>query len=135
MINPNWNPTPRQLRQFAAGALAMLLLLAVGIWRRTGSVEAAAVPALLGAAFGGLGFFVPRAVRPFYRFLSLVGLPIGYLVSEVFLRLVFYGVLTPLGLIFKMAGRDVLKLKRVHEPSYWRPARQQKKASGYFRQA
>jgi len=135
MITPDWNPAPRQLRQFAVAAGAVLLLLATGIWRRTGSAQAAVGVVVLGATIAVLGGLLPRAVRPLYRFLSLVALPIGYLVSEIFLRLVFYLVLTPLGLAFKMAGRDALRLKRVNETSYWRPARRAKDASGYFRQA
>ena len=135
MITPDWNPTPRQLRQFAVAVLGVLLLLALGIWRRTGSLSSALIPVLLGALIALLGFLVPRAVRPLFRLLTLVTLPIGYLVSEILLRLVFYGVLTPLGVAFRMAGRDVLRLKRDRAKSYWQQAKQQKDASAYFRQA
>jgi len=135
MITPDWNPTPRQLRQFAAAVLGVVLLLALGIWRRTGSLSSALITALLGALIALLGFLAPRAVQPLYRLLTIVTLPIGYLVSEILLRVVFYGVLTPLGLAFRMAGRDVLRLKRTQQKSYWQQAKQQKDTSGYFRQA
>jgi len=90
---------------------------------------------VLGVGIFLLGSVVPAAVRPLYRFLSLVGLPVGWLVSEAFLRLVFYGVLTPLGLLFRMVGRDPLRLKRRSVPTYWREKKQNPGPSSYFRQA
>ena len=41
------------------------------------------------------------------------------MVSNVFLRIIFYVILTPLGLVFKMMGRDPLVLKKQQAATYW----------------
>jgi hypothetical protein len=135
VITPDWHPGSKPLRQFSVGALVVFGLLAAGLWHRTGSVRAAAVPAVLGVTIFLVGLASPAAVRPAYRLLALVGLPIAWVVSEVSLRLVFYGVLTPLGLILRMTARDPLRLRRRAAPSYWRDAKRDRSPSSYFRQA
>ena len=135
MITPDWHPGARQLRQFAAGVLVVSALLAVGLAHRTGSVRAAALPAVLGTAVFLVGLIFPVAVRPLYRVLALVGFPVGWVVSEVILRVVFYLVLTPLGVIFRITGRDPLQLKRHTGSTYWREAKRDRPPSSYFRQS
>lgn len=113
----------------------MFGLLVVGLWYRSGSVRTAALPAIVGATVSVIGLASPAAVRPVYRLFAFVGLPVGWVVSEVSLRLIFYGVLTPLGLLLRMTARDPLRLRRPVGPSYWREAKRDRSPSSYFRQA
>jgi hypothetical protein len=47
--------------------------------------------------------------------------PIGFLVSRVVLAVLFYGCFTPLGICFRLLGRDALGLKRAPaDGTYWR---------------
>ena len=47
---------------------------------------------------------------------------IGWVVSRGILLVVFYGVLTPLGALYRLIGRDVLQLKPdPGRESYWAP--------------
>jgi hypothetical protein len=48
--------------------------------------------------------------------------PIGWTVSQVLLALLFFGVFTPLGLLFRALSRDALRRRRVTGlESYWQP--------------
>lgn len=97
MISIDWNPTPRKLRQFAAASLvAGGVLAGFGRWPIVGLVFAAA---------GLLGLASPRLVRPLYLGLSVVTAPIGWVVSNLLLALIFLLVITPLGLLLRLTGR------------------------------
>lgn len=134
MISPNWYPTTGQLRQFAVISLVGFGLVGVLFWRWTASAQAAAVCGLIGAGVFLVGVPFPGAVRPVYVLLTAVALPIGWLVSQVLLRVVFYGVLTPLGILLKMTGRDPLRLRRPQLDSYWQKHEAPADPISYFRQ-
>ena len=44
---------------------------------------------------------------------------LGRVVSPIIMSLVFFGVVTPTGLIMKIFKKDLLKLKRKDQKSYW----------------
>lgn len=47
------------------------------------------------------------------------GLFLGKIVSPVVMAIIFFGVVTPTGLIMKIFGKDTLKLKKNNNTSYW----------------
>jgi hypothetical protein len=66
----------------------------------------------------------PRWFRGYYRGVSWVGFHVGQVVGFVLLTAVFLLVLTPLGLVLRLAGKDLLRLRRSPEAqSYWSAAR------------
>ncbi|MDP4239331.1 MAG: SxtJ family membrane protein [Bacteroidota bacterium] len=77
------------------------------------------VPAI-GIIFIISGLFIPRLIDPFRKFLEYVGNRMG-LVNTYFLLTVIYLVLfIPLNLIFRLSGKDSLKLKKDDRiTSYW----------------
>jgi hypothetical protein len=136
MIAANWSPEPRQLRQFAVAALPGFGLVGYAVLRATGALETAAVIWIFGAFVSVLGLAWPGAVRPLYLALTALTLPIGLVLSQVLLRVFFYGVVTPIGLVFKLFGRDSLGLRgRRSDGSYWTPHAQRTDPRTYYRQA
>ena len=88
---------------------------------------------------GGTSFAVglpwPNAIRPLYVVLTAATLPIGLVVSAVMLRVIFYGLFTPLGLFFRCIGRDPLLLRRpAAADSYWQPRTARHDVAAYWRQ-
>jgi hypothetical protein len=108
-----WRPTARTLRQFAALWLVFAGLLG---WRVGGAPLAA-----LAVAVGVAGLLRPALVRPLFVGLMVVTAPVGWLVSRLLLALLFYGLFTPVGVLFRLLGRDALELRRPDRPSYWAP--------------
>ncbi|KPJ75907.1 MAG: hypothetical protein AMS14_02840 [Planctomycetes bacterium DG_20] len=145
-IEMDWRPDRRHLRRF--GAAALVALAAVGAWvffRQSlfgfalGPHAANLTACILGGAAalcGVLTAAAPSALRPLYLGLSLVGLPIGLVVSHVVAGVVFYLVVTPIGLAMRLLGRD--PLHRGFEPdaeTYWvRREEQGEEAGRCFRQ-
>lgn len=145
MITVNWNPDRSQLRSF--GVACVVVFGALGLW-------AFFWHALLGlplpervsrwvaiglwgvaATSGILAVTAPSALTLLYRALTAVSLPIGYVVSHVVVAIVFFGVLTPIGLIFRVVGRDPLcRRQDLARRTYWEPRAIPGGAKRYYRQ-
>jgi hypothetical protein len=146
IVEVNWKPGRRQLRAF--GAAGAILLAAIAAWvffRRAFFGLSLAAPAasvtagaLLAAAvlLAILAAAAPRALRPLYLALTALGLPIGFVMSYVILGVVYFGLFTPIALIFRLVGRDALCRKFDRGAStYWRPHRATDEIRRYFRQS
>jgi hypothetical protein len=139
----DFNPTPRQLRQFAFAALVVLPLAAwLFCGRPWGDQWQASHAWLIGslAAAGALlvvlSYAAPRLARPAFIGMSLLAFPIGLVVGEVMMAAVYFLVFTPVALLFRLIGRDALDRKSdPHAESYWRPKAQPRDTVSYFRQS
>ena len=61
--------------------------------------------------------------------------PIGFVISHILLALVFYVVLTPIGLAMRLFGYDPMTRKLDPQATtYWVPRAGQESAQQYFRQ-
>lgn len=74
---------------------------------------------IAGAIIGAITFLIPKLLTPFNKVWFLVGELLGKVVSPFVLGIIFFAVLTPVGLIAKTFGRDALRMKRREVSSYW----------------
>lgn len=144
LVRIDWKPSRRTLRSF--GVIALLVFAAAGalVYGRLGPGRAvpvgAAVPTAYVlwavAAYCGFGAAVlPAAIRPIYLLLSVAAFPIGLVVAHAAMALLFYGVVTPIGLILRLAGRDpMVRRFDADAPSYWIQRRSPAAVERYFRQ-
>lgn len=133
LIQANWNPTDRQLRQFSA-ICAVALPLVGWIW--SASTQLIGWLAAAGLAVAVVGWVAPRIVAPIFVGLTLITMPIGIVVGELAMLLIYVLVFLPMGAIFWLMGRNRLELiwdRRA--PSYWRPKAQPKSVANYYRQS
>jgi len=128
-----WRPPPRMLRQFAALWLAFGALLAWRTGVATGRPLGLIVTGLA-VAIGASGLLWPRTIRLPFLGMVLATWPIGWVVSHVVLAILFYLVFTPIGVAFRLAGRDVLSLRRPVRGSHWLPRPPASALARYFRQ-
>ncbi len=136
MIGIDWNPSARTLRQFAAVAFLFLAGAAGLAYLRGRGGPAWAVPLGLSVAVGLVGSLRPEALRLVFVLLSLAVYPIGALVSHLVLLVLFFGVITPLGGLGRIARQDPLRLSRGKPPqSYWHERRRPLDKASYLRQA
>jgi hypothetical protein len=128
-------PTDRMLRQFAGLWLGFFLALAAwqGWWHERWGLAVGL--AALAVTVGPLGMLWPRLVRPVYVTWMVLAFPVGWLVTHLGLALLFYGVFTPVGWVFRLAGRDALSLRKpAGRESYWESKPQVSDVRRYFRQ-
>jgi hypothetical protein len=130
-----FDPPRRTLRQFAGLWLVFFAGLACWEVLKRGHAGAGLVLGLLAVTVGTLGLVRPRAVRPIFVAWMVVAFPIGWTISRVLLALMYYGVFTPMALIFRLIGRD--PLARRFEPetaTYWTPKPAPHELRSYLRQ-
>jgi len=129
-------PTTAELRWF--GVLVPTALAAIGavlLWRLDSRV-AASIPWSIGLAIGLCFLSLPRLRRPLYRGWMGATQPLGALVSHLTLAVIFYLVITPVALVFRLAGRDALALRFPSKlPSYWTARERNDDLDRYFRQS
>ena len=66
-----------------------------------------------------LGLINSSLLTPLNLLWLKFGMLLGKVVSPIIMGLVFFGVVTPTGLIMKLFNKDLLKLKRKDNKSYW----------------
>ena len=127
-------PPPKMLRQFAG--LWLVVFVGLAAWRAwhgqidvwTWGLGAA------GSIVGLLGLVQPMAVRWIFTGWMIAAFPIGWTVSRVVLAAMYYLVFTPVGLVFRLMGRDPLHLRQRRDPSYWAAKPAPGDGDSYFRQ-
>jgi hypothetical protein len=134
VIELPWYPTQRQLRQFAFIAPVGFALIGWTVWRWTGSRDAWIALAALGILLALAGAVRPGIVRPFFLVALLVAFPMGWLVSNLAFLAIYYLLLTPLALVFRLLGRDPLALRRKQADSHWIDRGPQSDAARYWHQ-
>lgn len=144
LVRLDLHPGRRQLRQF--GGVALFALGGVGLVSyfsgelfgiRLGGSAAPVAYGLwaLGAVSGAFALVWPEGNRPLFVALSVVAFPIGWVFSHAVLVVIFYLIVTPVGLLFRLMGRD--SLARRFDPereSYWVDLPEPSDKSYYFRQ-
>ena len=132
LIEMNWEPTDRQLKQF--GVIALVALPALG-WLWSGNLTAICVLAGIGAFLAVLGLLVPRSLKPIFVALSVLCIPIGIVVGELAMLMIYYGLFLPMAILFRLMNRDRLERKFDRQAeTYWKPKQQPSGPASYFRQ-
>jgi len=130
LVEMNWNPTDRQLRQF--GAVAWIAIPVLG-WFWGAGLATLLVLAGAGAAVALLAWVFPAVLKPGFVGLSVAALPIGMAVSELALLCVYCLLFVPMGLCFRLIGRDALRLRFDRRAAtYWEPKQQPSGPESYF---
>lgn len=115
-----FRPSVTTLRQFAG--LWLGCFGALGLWEGLvrGHSNAAFILVVLAIGVGIPGLIRPQLTRPIYVAWMVLAFPIGWTVSQVIVAILFYGLFTPIGLVFRLMGRD--PLHRARQPAlqtYW----------------
>jgi hypothetical protein len=128
-------PNSKTLRWFAGMCLFFFGTLAIwqGLFR--GNTELALLLTAVALGVGLTGLVWPQAVRAVYVGWMIAVFPIGWTVSLLLLAILFYGVFTPIGVLFKVLGRDVLcRRSDLGRISYWAIKPAATDPLSYFRQ-
>jgi hypothetical protein len=117
---------PKEWRKQALlTALGLALASSLLRWRRVLAPHPWLAVLVFAAAFAAASIVKPIWFRGYYR----LAMRFGYFFSQIFgfvaLVVFFLFILTPVGLILRLAGKDPLQLKRpLKATTYWQPARE-----------
>ena len=144
LVEIDLRPDAKTLRQFGFIAFFGFGLVAVLAWFEwlVFSFGLGSARPLVAGSFAGLAVLsallslvYPKANWPIYVGLTLAAYPIGFVLSYVIMGTLFFGLITPVGLIMKLLGRDPMHrgFDRDAE-SYWVNVEGGRPKESYFRQ-
>jgi Saxitoxin biosynthesis operon protein SxtJ len=113
-------------------AAAFAALGAISLWRGLGH---GAWELALAVGFLTVAAFAPAMLGPLNRAWAWVGRALNSVISPLLILVLFYGVVTPVGLAMRAVGKDPLRLRRdPHCSSYWIDCREDSRTSDMRRQ-
>ena len=119
VVRIDWNPEPRPRRSFGLGMTGSGLVVAALLWWW---LDTQTLPLVVAAVFGIGGLLVAALPDPvgtwIYRLFLAPAWLIGNIISRILVTIVFYLVITPMGLALRVARPDPFGLGPPRE-SYW----------------
>ena len=79
-------------------------------------------------------FFKAEILKPLNRLWMSFGLVIGMIVSPIVMGVIFFMIFTPIGILFRLFGRDELLLQFKTKPSYWTKRNNDLQSNSFRRQ-
>lgn len=121
MLRHNAGPPDRKIiREFGYGLILFFAVLAALSYHR-GHPQRAASLLAAGLLLSALTLSSRTLGTAIYKAWMAVASMIGACVSAGVMALLYYGLMTPLAVYFRLSGRDVLRLKKGSRESYWTP--------------
>ena len=104
------------------------------LWRRGALPVAVPVVATTIAVLAVIAAMVrPYSFRGFYRGGMTVSFHIGQTIGKVLLIVFFFLFVTPMGLLLRLFGKDLLRLKQTpDEKTFWHPAKNSREFDRMF---
>jgi hypothetical protein len=105
------------------------------VWRNTHSTGAAGAIGTLAVAVPAAGWIAPAWMRIVYLATAYAAFPAGLVISHVMLALVYYAVLTPIGLVLRLFRFDPMRRRFDSQAkTYWIGRETRRDVKSYFRQ-
>jgi hypothetical protein len=102
--------TAREGRSFA-WTVGIAFLVLAGLLRWRGATVVPAVLAAVGVALLLAGLIMPGSLGPIQRAWMGLALAISRVTTPIFMAIIFYLTILPIGLIMRALGRDPLRVK------------------------
>jgi len=136
LIEIDWSPKSRQLRNFGKIALAATAVISVLLYLLKGvAIQWVLIIFAVGFIIFIISMISLKLTKMIYLGMILLTMPIGWVVSFILMAAFYFLLLAPLGLVFRLIGRD--PLYRRFDPaakSYWLSRRPPKGPEQYFHQ-
>ena len=101
------------------GVVFFVVFLLIAIYPLTYGGDIRIWSAIFSFIFLVLGLLNSRILTPLNRIWFKFGIYLGKIVSPLIMGIIFFFVVTPIGLIMRILGKDVLNLKYNKNQSYW----------------
>jgi Saxitoxin biosynthesis operon protein SxtJ len=118
----------KELRSF--GLLVGGVFSVIGVWPMLFRGEPLRLWAVgTGGLLIFLGGILPRALAPIHTGWMWIGHILGWINTRILLGIVFYGLITPIGMVFRLMGKDIMRQAFSEESSTYRMVRQSRPRS------
>ena len=101
------------------GIVFFIVFLIVAIYPLINNADLRIWSLIISIIFLILGLINSKFLTPLNKLWFKFGLLLGRLISPIIMGIIFFFVVTPIGLILRTFGKDVLNLKKNNSKSYW----------------
>lgn len=101
------------------GIVFSIVFLLIALWPLLNNSEIRVWSLIISAIFLILGFLNSMLLNPLNILWFKFGLLLGKVISPLVMGLIFFCVVTPIGILMKIFMKDLLKLKYNNKNSYW----------------
>ena len=101
------------------GIVFFIVFLLIALYPLTYNEEIRVWSVIISLIFLVLGLLNSKILTPLNKLWFKFGILLGKVVSPLIMGIIFFFVVTPIGLIMRLLGKDVLNLKYNKNKSYW----------------
>ena len=101
------------------GIVFFLVFLLIALYPLTYSGEMRIWSAIISLIFLVLGLLNSKILAPLNKLWFKFGIFLGKIISPLIMGIIFFLVVTPIGLIMRILGKDVINLRYNKNKSYW----------------
>ena len=101
------------------GIVFFVVFLLIALYPLTYGGEIRLWSLIISSIFLTLGLLNSKILAPLNNIWFKFGIFLGKIVSPIIMGIIFFLVVTPIGLIMKSLGKDILNLKYNKNKSYW----------------
>ena len=101
------------------GVVFGIIFLIIALWPLKNSGNIIIWSVILSAIFFILGLLNSEILTPFHYLWIKFGLFLSKIVSPLIMFIIFFGIVSPIGIFMKIIGKDLLRLKKYPVKSYW----------------
>ena len=101
------------------GLLFFLVFILIGFWPLKSGQNLTIYFVIISLPFLILGILNSKVLTPFNKAWIKFGELLGRFIAPAVMALVYFFILTPISLIVRIVGKDLLQIKFSKEKSYW----------------
>ena len=101
------------------GVLFFIVFLLIALWPLVNGDSLRVWSLLIAVIFLVLGLLNSKILNPFKKIWIKFGEILGKVIAPLVLSIVYFIVITPIGLFLRIFGKDLLGIKFLKKKSYW----------------
>ena len=101
------------------GIVFFIVFLIIALWPVLKQNEIRIWSLIISFIFFVLGLINSKILTPLNKLWFKFGILLGNIIAPIVMGIVFFLVVTPMGLIMRLFRKDILKLKKNSNDSYW----------------
>ena len=101
------------------GIVFFFVFLLIGLYPLINNQDIRLWSLAISIVFLILGIFDSKILNPFNKLWFKFGIFLGKIISPLIMGIIFFLVVTPIGLLMRILGKDLLNLKYNNNKSYW----------------
>ena len=101
------------------GIVFFIVFLLIALYPLTYGEEIRVWSSIISLIFLVLGLFNSKILTPLNKLWFKFGIFLGKIISPIIMGIIFFLVVTPIGLLMRLLGKDLINLKYNNNKSYW----------------